>query len=316
MARDTKLYVEKCDECKAIKAPTQILRPLMGDQVLTVRPLQRLYCDFLGPYPLSKAKNTSLFIAIDHFTKFLFLQPMKKASSINVIDFLKNSVFNTFGTPQYLHTDNGKQFLSKEMAEFLELYGVTHVRTGLYSPQANASERANREIVSKIRFFLKDEAHHMNWDTCIPHVLSVLRSDYHTAIDCPPYYAMFGQNMCTHGSAYKLLDKLGMLTDDTLVKRTDKLASIREKIMRNLAKAHEKSAKTYNTRAKQINYREGQEIFRKNHSQSKFSKAVNAKFNSKFIKCRIRKRIGNALYEIEDLNGKLIGTYHASDLKP
>ena len=316
MARDVKSFVEKCDDCKVIKPSSQTVRPLMGDPFNTVRPLQRLYCDFLGPYPCSKSKNTSLFIAIDHFTKFLFLQPLKRATSTNVIEFLQNSVFNTFGVPQFLHSDNGKQFVSKEMQEFLSLYGITHIKTGLYSPQANVSERANREIISKIRFYLKKESHHSNWDICIPHILTVLRSDYHTAINCPPYYAMFGQNMCLHGSTYQLLQKLDMLTDDTLVNRTDKLTNIHKKIAQNLQVAHEKSSKVYNSRAKAISFREGQELFRKNHQLSVFSKAQNAKFNPKYIKCRIRKRVGNTLYEIEDLKGKFVGVFHGSDLKP
>ena len=180
---------------------------------------------------------------------------MKSTTSLNVIDFLQNSVFNTFGVPEYFHTDNGKQFISKEMKEFLSLYGITHITTGLYSPQANASERANREIVSKIRVFLKDQPNHLKWDKCITHILAVLQSDYHTSIECPPDYAMFGQNMCMHGSSYGLLNKLGMLTDDTIMKRTDKLTILREKIQQNLNKAHDKAAKTYNIRAKEVSFK-------------------------------------------------------------
>lgn len=48
MARDVKIFVSECDVCKTIKAPTQTLRPPMGDAFKTNRPFQRLYCDFLG----------------------------------------------------------------------------------------------------------------------------------------------------------------------------------------------------------------------------------------------------------------------------
>lgn len=72
MAKDVKSYTKDCDDCKAIKPTNQILRPPMGNQVTTVRPFQRLYCDFLGPYPCSKSKNCQLFIVVDHLTKFIF----------------------------------------------------------------------------------------------------------------------------------------------------------------------------------------------------------------------------------------------------
>ena len=116
----------------------------------------------------------------------------------------------------------------------------------------------------------------MNWDKCIPHVLSVLRSDYHTSIDCSPYYAI-----------------------------------LRETIQKKLAKAHAKFENTYNTRAKSISYKVGQE-----EKSSNFSKGINSNFNPKYIKCRVKQKIGNTLYGIEDLQGKVIGKFHASDLKP
>lgn len=316
MAKDVKAYVSLCDDCKIMKSSNQVLRPPMGEAFLTARPMQRLYCDFLGPYPCSKSKNSQLFIVLDHFTKFIFLKPLRAATSINVIDFFQNYIFNTFGVPQFIHSDNAKQFVSAEMQEFFSLFGITHIRTGLYSPQANASERVNREIITKIRFYLRDEYHHLNWDTCIPRILSILRSDFHSSIQCSPYYALFGQNMCLHGSSYPLLEKLNMLTDDTIIKRVDKLSSIRDKIAHNLDKAHERATKVYNTRTKNIHYRVGQELFRRNHNLSNFKKGINAKFAPKYIKCRIRGKIGNALYEVEDLQGKLVGRFHASDLKP
>lgn len=96
--RDVKAFVSSCDDCKTIKPYNQISRPPMGDQVLTTRPFQRIYCDFLGPSPCSKAKNSQLFISLDHLTKFLFPKPMRAATSINVIDFFRDSLFCTFST--------------------------------------------------------------------------------------------------------------------------------------------------------------------------------------------------------------------------
>ena len=87
---------------------------------------------------------------------------MKCATTANVIEFFQNYIFNTFGVPLYIHSGNGKQFVSKYLEEFLSEYGIKHIKTGLYSPQANSAERANREIVSKLKFLLKDETHHLN----------------------------------------------------------------------------------------------------------------------------------------------------------
>lgn len=316
MARDVKLYIQECDDCKIIKPANITLRPPMGNQFITVRPFQRLYCDFLGPYPCSKLKNCNLFITLDHLTKFVFLKPVKSATTNSVIDFFQNDIFCTFGVPQYIHSDNAKQFTSKEMKEFFDVYGIKHITTGFYSPQANNSERVNREIVSKIRHYLKHESDHTNWDSNISKILTILRSDFHSSIQCSPYFALFGQNMISHGSSFAMLEKLGMLSDDIGVFHSDRLQHIRDRIRENLNVAHEKASRTYNTRARPVHFVEGQEVFRKNHSQSDFKKGINAKFCPKFIKCRIRKKVGNSLYDIEDLQGKYIGKYHASDIRP
>ena len=106
MARDVKAYIQSCDDCKIIKPTNQTLRPPMGNQFNTTRPFQRLYCDFLGPYPCTKMKNCQLFIVVDHLTKFLFLKPLRAATSNNVIEFFQHEIFCTYGVPQYIHSDN------------------------------------------------------------------------------------------------------------------------------------------------------------------------------------------------------------------
>lgn len=316
MSKDVRSYVQNCDKCKMVKSNNQILKPPMGSQFLTNRPFERLYCDFLGPYPLTKSKNTCIFICLDHLTKYIFLKAFKNANSANVILFYQTELFPAFGVPKFIHSDNAKQFTSKEMIEFFSLYGIKHIKTGFYAPQSNASERANREIITKIRVFLENKDNHSDWDKYIPQILSILRSDYHSAIKCSPYYAAFGQNMIQHGSSYNILEKLGCLNEDVEISNSsDKLNRIREKIRDNLLIAHDRASKSYNMRSRPSNFQKGQVVFRKNHILSNQAKGINAKFMPKFVKCRIREKIGNCLYDIEDINGKYVGRYHASDIK-
>ncbi|XP_037828127.1 uncharacterized protein LOC119616052 [Lucilia sericata] len=226
-------------------------------------------------------------------------------------------MFPTFGVPRYVHSDNGKRFVSKDMREFFDMYDINHVTTGFYAPHSNASERVNREIVTKIRCFLQDHKDHRDWDRYIPQILSILRSDFHTSIQCSPYFAVFGQNMIQHGSTYKILDKLGCIPgeDFNVIDRSDKLAKLRGKLRENLNIAHTKAMKTYNLRSRPIEFEKDEIVFRKNHILSDMSKHINRKFLPKFVKCRIKRKIGNNLYDIEDLNGKYVGKYHTSDLK-
>ncbi|XP_046803807.1 uncharacterized protein LOC124419231 [Lucilia cuprina] len=92
------------------------------------------------------SKEKTAFVIPDHLTKFVFLKPMKAATTSNVILFFESEIFPTYGVPRFIHSDNAKQFLSKEMKDFYDLYGISHVTTGFYAPQSNASERANRGL--------------------------------------------------------------------------------------------------------------------------------------------------------------------------
>lgn len=316
MSRSIKEFIDNCDVCKSVKPTNQILRPPMGKAMITERPFQRLYMDLLGPYPRTKLGNSMVFVAIDHFTKYVFLKPLKKATSNAIISFLEENIFHQFGTPEYIHSDNGKQFVSSHMSVFLNNYGITHIKTAFYSPQANASERINREFLVKLRVLLKERQD--KWDIYVSRIASILRSDYHEVLKCSPYFCLFGYNMVNHGSTYPILRKFECLTEGqfNVVPHDCRMNNIHAKTKENIAQAHDRSSKTYNTRSRDIQYRVGQEIFRKNFQQSNFKKGINAKLLPPYVKCRIRKRVGSSCYELETLNGKYIGLYHAKDLKP
>ena len=59
----------------------------------------------------------------------------------------------------------------------------------------------------------------------------------------------------------------------------------------------------------------GQEVFRRNFAQSNAEKNFNAKLSPVFIKARVREKLGNHYYILEDFSGKLVGTFHAKDIR-
>jgi len=70
LSKEVRYYVRNCEICKETKAPTMTLRPPMGQQSISVRPFQKLYVDFLGPYPRSKKGNIGLLIVLVHFSRY------------------------------------------------------------------------------------------------------------------------------------------------------------------------------------------------------------------------------------------------------
>lgn len=286
----------------------------MGQQFVTERPYQRIYIDFMGPYPRSKTGYTVIFVCLDHFSKFVHLEPMRAATAVNVVNFLEKDVFHIFGVPEYVHSDNGRQFTSDLFQDFLRKYGVNHIRTGLYAPQSNAAERVNRSILQMIRSYIgKDQRH---WDQHLSEVAFALRSGYHSSIGVAPYYALFGIDMVQHASKYDIIRNIGSLKDiDFTIDNTpDRLQIIRDNIFENLKLAHDRSTKNYNLRAKDIKFQKGQMVYRKNYKLSKKVSNFNSKLAPTRIKCIVLETLGNSLYKLGGLDGKVMGVFHGQDL--
>ncbi|KAH8236315.1 hypothetical protein KR032_000356, partial [Drosophila birchii] len=120
----------------------------------------------------------------------------------------------------------------------------------------------------------------------------------------------------TSGSSYKLLRSLGILEDRAaMLTREDSLEVVRKKAQEVLSKQNAKNERQYNLRSREVVYREGQEVYRKNFKQSSFPAGYSSKLGPTYVKARVRKKIGNSCYELEDLQGNLVGRFHAKDLK-
>nr|XP_043068989.1 uncharacterized protein LOC122321935 [Drosophila bipectinata] len=126
----------------------------------------------------------------------------------------------------------------------------------------------------------------------------------------------FGQHMVTSGSTYSLLRRLNLLNDRSLrFGRQDSFEIVRKQACEQMYRKHEENKKRYDLRTRNVTYTEGQEVYRRNFKQSCFQTGYNAKFGPMFVKSRIRRKIGNLYYELEDLQGKVVGTYHAKDIR-
>lgn len=316
MAEQVRVFVRQCATCKETKAPNVTLRPPMGQQVSVDRPWQRLYIDLLGPYPRSKAGNTTLLIILDKFSKFVLLKPLRKATAGEITRYLEREVFHVFGVPETIWSDNGVQFVSKEFRGLLRQYGTSQVTTASHSPQSNASERVNRSILAAIRAYVgKDQ---QSWDEEISSIGSSLRNNVHDATGFSPHYLVFGQHFVSHGSCHRLLRELTALPtgDLEVLAPPDTRQIVGEKVRRNLQAAYERHQRTYNTRCREVSFTEGQEVYRRNFQPSNFAQGHNAKLGKQWLKSRVLKRVGTAMYELADMDGKRLRVlYHAKDLK-
>lgn len=315
MNSDVRHFVTNCDTCKETKAPNIILRPPMGRQIVAERPFQRIFTDLLGPYPRSKQGHVQILVVLDQFSKFPLLQPLKKATAKEITDYLEKQVFHVFGVPESIYSDNGVQYKSKEFAALLNKYGVHHITAATHTPQANSSERVNRSVLAAVRSYIDED--HSRWDEQLSAIGGALRCSIHGSIKYSPYFTLFGYHMSQHGKTFELLRKLQAIQSDIdVVPSNDFRKLIHGDVSDNLKHAHDRHEKTYNMRSRPVDYEPGQAVFRRNFQISDFSKGFNAKLGKQWVKARITKKQGSAMYVFEDMSGKPIPLpYHAKDLR-
>jgi transposase InsO family protein len=117
---------------------------MLSSDVAT-RPMEKLFVDFVGKLPRSKSGNAYALICIDAFTKFVWIFPVREASTATVIRAL-DFVFATFGIPEILVSDNASQFTSRNFRLMCFARGIRHVTTTPYYPQPSHAERFNRNF--------------------------------------------------------------------------------------------------------------------------------------------------------------------------
>ncbi|GFV96597.1 uncharacterized protein TNCV_3260611 [Trichonephila clavipes] len=87
---------------------------------------------------------------------------LKKASARVIADNFFDNNISRFGAPIKLISDNGPLFISDIFENLSERLGIRHVKTVVYRPQANRTERVNRDLVQMIANYVNE--HHHTWD--------------------------------------------------------------------------------------------------------------------------------------------------------
>lgn len=142
--------VKKCQVCLKSKPPQRRYQGQLISSHAT-EPLDTLYVDTAGPLVRSKQGNKHILIAVDSFTKFVWLMPIRDTKSKTVIDKIENVIFNNFSSCRRLVSDNGPAFKSVEFKKFMFKYSIEHHKLVPYRPNPNISERFLRTVKQQIR---------------------------------------------------------------------------------------------------------------------------------------------------------------------
>jgi hypothetical protein len=101
------------------RVPVSALNPIIKPW-----PFRGWGIDLIGQInPPSSKGHKFVLLATDYFTKWVEEIPLKKVTSENMVEFIKEHIMYRFGIPQTITTDQGAQFVSLEFREFAESMG-------------------------------------------------------------------------------------------------------------------------------------------------------------------------------------------------
>lgn len=119
---------------------------------------QIIHSDLVGPLEVDSLGGRKYFLMFkDDYSHFRFVYFLKhKSEVIGKMKFVIKMTEKQFGHPiKILQTDNGLEFVNKEVSELLEENGIRHRRTVVYTPEQNGcAERENRTVMEAARSML------------------------------------------------------------------------------------------------------------------------------------------------------------------
>ena len=180
-------YIMSCKQCVLKKSPV-VKQGELGE-VVAFRPFQTLSMDYLA-LDIDRSGYGHVLIVTDVFTKYAFAIPTKNETATTVAKVLMG-IFNTFGLPERLLSDRGRNFESQVIEQLCTLLGVNKVFTCPYSPRSDAiCERFNRTLISMVGTLSEEKR--SNWSKYLGHMCNIYNS-VHSSTGFAPFEMIFGR---------------------------------------------------------------------------------------------------------------------------
>ncbi|XP_026319414.1 uncharacterized protein K02A2.6-like [Hyposmocoma kahamanoa] len=182
---DIEEYIKRCRKCQENR-PNNAELPIYSWSVPD-NPWERLHIDFAGPF-----EGKYWFVLADAFSKWVEIKPMNQITTSKLCEEL-DSIFTTFGFPQFLVSDNGPQFTSQEFQDYCRDKGILHIKSSPYHPRTNGlAERLVRTFKSRLSSSASD---HLTLKRRLENFLFSYRITPHSTTGKSPGQLMFGRQL-------------------------------------------------------------------------------------------------------------------------
>jgi hypothetical protein len=274
MDNDIRTRVQACHTC-ALNKPAQTSKLGLLASEVAQRPFQKIFIDYVRKFPRSKLGNTTILVCVDAFSKFVWLKPVREATTTATLKALKERVFSNFSVPEILVSDNARCFTPNEFQQFCFDLGIKHVTTSPYYPQPSHAERFNRNL--KAALISYHGKNHVTWDQNLTWLQLAFNTTKHDATLATPFEIIFAFR-----ARSPLLHRWKI--QDLIPEEVDKKQSVKiwNDVRHSLLKSHQRVENRYNQDRVPQPFEVGDSVYLMNHPVSHTGRGISAKLSPRW----------------------------------
>jgi hypothetical protein len=186
-------------------------------------PFDHIQIDHSVGLPKSKDGMTTLLAIVDVCTGFVIFRPLPNTKAETVAQVLWQ-VFNDFGFPKVIQSDNGPEFVNRVISRMLTLSGINHRRITPYHARADGKVERNIGIVMSI---IRKHLHgaNDNWPAFVPWAQSCINNKIAELTGSTPFSLMFGRKFNNYQD-YSSAAPLEVMNEQEWAAQQDRMLSI------------------------------------------------------------------------------------------
>ena len=191
MEKSVKKYINNCHSCKVSK-PSHLGSNKVGEFPQVNNVYERIHMDILGPLPRSRKGFKYLLVAVDTFSHWVFIKPLRKKDTDTVTEAFKEELIKRDIIPETVVIDKGKEFDSQKFKDMCDEYEINSYFCSPYHHASNGLvERMNLQIENALRCLLSENKG--SWDNYVDQIENSLNTAMHGTVGYTPYEVVHGR---------------------------------------------------------------------------------------------------------------------------
>jgi len=188
---DVTHYVSGCEKCQRTKTFPAKPFGLLSPNPIPEHNWQFISVDLITQLPMSKGRD-AILVVVDRLSKMIRLALTNgELSSEGLARLYRDKVWQDFGVPEWVISDQGSQFASNFMRDLNRLLGIKANLSTAYHPQTDGqTERINQEIEQYLRLFTNYRQD--DWAEWLPLAQFNYNDKVHSSTGYSPFFLNYG----------------------------------------------------------------------------------------------------------------------------